>query len=65
MLSLHVCVFVREHMFAHVPGLSCVLCVSVLPADSGCRHLEGNIYAFGFNTLLVLSLYSVRGTGPF
>ena len=51
----------RERVLAYVSGLSCVVCIFLLLAYAGCMHLEANIYAFCFNTLLVLSLYSVGG----
>lgn len=65
-LSLHVHVFIRDPVLAYVSGLSRMACFFLFLAHEGCMHLEANIYAFCFNTLLVLSLYSVGGgTGLF
>lgn len=65
MLSLHVHVFIRDCVLAYVSGLSCMACFFLFIAHEGCMHLEANIYAFCFNTLLVLSLYSVVGERDF
>lgn len=65
MLSLHVHVFIRDPVLAYVSGLSRMACFFLFLAHEGCMHLEANIYAFCFNTLLVLSLYSVGGERDF
>lgn len=62
-LSLHVCIFIREHVLAYVSRLSCVVRIFLLLAYARCMHLEASIYAFCFNTLLALLRYSVGERG--
>lgn len=55
------CVFIHQHVLAYVSGLSCMVCIFLLLAYAACMHLAESIYAFCFDTLLVLSLYCWEG----